>query len=369
MASFVLRILVAFVLLAFAPAGRADAAGAKGSGSSEAMLRLIAGEEGGTESVLADEMTKLFAGEPSLNVLPLKGDAGLGNLARLITEPAIDVAFVSTDALADAAAREFGASLPAKVALVARLGPQEVHVLARRDITSLTGLAGQKVNFGPAGASSAATAARLFEALAIKVEPEALDARAALARLKRGDIAALVIVGGKPVPLISDIPPGLGLHLLPIPFAAAFQERYLPTRFGHDDYPNLIETEAEVPALATGMLLLAAPRQNDKDARARLDRFITTLFSRFAELERPGHHPKWREVNLAATLPGWDRAPSAQAWLAQPREEDPPAATDGDVVRTGVEASAAGAPPLPMSKDQKEALFKGFVEWQRANGH
>jgi TRAP transporter TAXI family solute receptor len=369
MASFVLRIFIGLVLLALALTGGAEAAGAKSSGSGEAMLRLIGGEDGGTESALADDMTKLFASEPSLNILFLKGDAGLSNLARLITEPAIDVAFVSTDALAEATAREFGTSLPAKAALVARLGPQEIHVLARRDISSLADLAGQKVNFGPAGASSAATAEHLFKALAIKVEPEALDARAALVGLKRGDIAALVIVGGKPVPLISDIPAGLGLHLLPIPFATALQERYLPTQFGHDDYPNLIETEVEMPALATGMVLLAAPRQDDKDAHARLDRFITTLFSRFAELEREGHHPKWREVNLAATLPGWERAPAAQAWLARPREDDPPAATNGDVVRMGVEASAAGAPPLPMSKDQKEALFKGFVEWQRANGH
>ncbi len=369
MASFVLRILFGLVLLAFAPAGRAEAAGAKSSGGDEATFRLIGGEVAGTESALADDLTKLFAGESSLNILPIKGDAGIGNLTRLITEPAIDVAFVSTDALAAAAEREFGASLPAKVALVARLGPQEVHILARRDISSLTGLAGQKVNFGPAGASSAATAERLFKALAIEVKPEALDASAALAGVKRGDIAALVIVGGKPVPLIADIPAGLGLHLLPVPFATAFQERYLPTSFGHDDYPNLIETEAEVPALATGMVLLAAPRQDDKEARARLDRFITTLFSHFAELERQGHHPKWREVNLAATLPGWERAPAAQAWLAQPREEDPPAATNGNVARTGVEASAAGVPPLPMSKDQKEALFKGFMEWQRAKGH
>jgi uncharacterized protein len=369
MASFVLRILVGLVFLALAPTGRAEAAGAKSSGSSEAALRLISGEDAGTESALVDDMTKLFASEPSLNIVPLKGDAGLGNLARLITEPAIDVAFVSTDALAAAGEREFGASLPAKVELVARLGPQEVHVLARRDITSLTDLAGQKVNFGPTGASSAATAERLFKALAIKVEPEALDTSAALAGLKRGDIAALVIVGGKPVPLISDIPPGLGLHLLPIPYATALQKRYLPTRFGHDDYPNLIETEAEVPALATGMVLLAARRPKDKNARARLDGFITTLFSRFAELERPDHHPKWREVNLAATLPGWERAPAAQAWLAQPGNDDPPAGTNGDVVRTGVEASVAGVPPLPMSKDQKEALFKGFVEWQRAKGH
>jgi hypothetical protein len=35
-----------------------------------------------------------------------------------------------------------------------------------------------------------------------------------------------------------------------------------------------------------------------------LDFFVRTLFSRFPTLKAGPHHPKWEEVNLAATLPG-----------------------------------------------------------------
>ena len=80
---------------------------------------------------------------------------------------------------------------------------------------------------------------------------------------------------------------------------------HLPTGFDHDDYPNLIEMETEIPSVATGMVLLAA---SSKDAPGHADRvaqLVDTLFSRFGELKKDGRHPKWREINLAASLPGW----------------------------------------------------------------
>jgi len=325
----VLRILAALSvgLLASPGPGRAQALS----------LGLIGGDAAGTESVLAAEMAELFAGAPALRVVPKSGDAGRSNLARLLTEPGTDIAFVAADALTDAG--DPGGSLLSRVTLVARLG--------------------RKVNFGPAGGSAALAAERLFKALNIAVAPQALELRASLAQLQRGAIDAVVVVGGKPVPIISQIPSGLGIHLLPVPFAAAVEDAYLPARFDHDDYPNLIETETSVPSLATGMVLLAARGKNDAGADDRVATFIEALFSRFGELDRPGHHAKWREVNLAATLPGWTRAPVAEAWLARRPSS----------VGNAIEASAAGPAPLPMSEDQKEALFKGFVEWQRAKRH
>ena len=99
--------------------------------------------------------------------------------------------------------------------MVARLCPQEVHVLARAGIDSLADLAGKKVNFGTDGGSSAVTARILFRALNIEVEPVALDGRAAIEQLTQGAIAASVFVGAKPMPVIAGIPANQGLHLLP----------------------------------------------------------------------------------------------------------------------------------------------------------
>ena len=156
------------------------------------------------------------------------GDDGVGNLALLLDDPHVDIAFVSTDALAEAVAAQRG--LHDKLELVARLAPQEIHVLARTDVANLAGLSGKQVNFGPPGSASAVTAAALFKALGIKVEAMKFELPSAIEQLKQGVIAAVVIVGGKPSPLVAAIPASAGIHLLPVSFGPALEAAYLPTR-------------------------------------------------------------------------------------------------------------------------------------------
>jgi hypothetical protein len=112
-------------------------------------------------------------------------------------------------------------------------------------------------------------------------------------------------------------------------------------------------------------LLLAAKSKDDPGHGARVTLVVDTLFSGFAELQGAGHHPKWREINLAAGLPGWTRTPEAETWLAQhPGEEAEPV-----TAKPNIEAGAALPPASPVGHDRREALFKQFIEWQRAKGH
>jgi hypothetical protein len=103
------------------------------------------------------------------------------------------------------------------------------------------------------------------------------------------------------------------------------------------------------------MLLLAAKAKNDPGSQIRIARFVDTLFPRFTELQASDRHPKWREVNLAATLPGLSRTPEARAWLAHR-----PAMAARPIAETSGSATAAAVP----SADRQEALFRQFIEWQ-----
>ena len=120
-----------------------------------------------------------------------------------------------------------------------------------------------------------------------------------------------------------------------------------------------------MPTIATGMVLLAAKDKSDPGAASRIARFVDTLFPRFAELQASDRHPKWREVNLAASLPGFSRTPEAEAWLAR----RPAMAAKPIAASAGVVATATVPESLVMSRDQKEALFKKFIEWQRSSGN
>ena len=318
----------------------------------KAWLGLIAGPATASETVLASDIASLFPPSASLRVTPMLGDSGTGNLALLLDDPHVDIAFVSTDALAEAATKQRG--LHDKLELVARLAPQEIHVLARADIDSLAGLVGEQVNFGPAGSASAVTAAALFKALGIKIAAMNFDAPSAIEQLKQRRIAASVIVGGKPSPLVAAIPASSGIHLLPVSFGAALEAAYLPTRLTPEDYPNLIQAGGGIATVATGMVLLAAKAKSDPGSSERVSRFVNGVFPRFAELQAQGRH-------LAARRRGVARVRAAAVFLGEP-----------ETVRatpTAAKASAIQSPTfaenLALSKEQKESLFKRYIEWQR----
>jgi uncharacterized protein len=344
--SLVLGLVLVLGASATAPQAKAETA----------WLGIVAGPPAGSEAVQAADMASLFKKDEALRVVPMLGDSGAG---LLLNDPSVDIAFVSTDALSAAAAP--GATLSDHVELVARLAPQEVHVLARTEIGSLAELAGKKVSVGPQGSSSAATAATLFKALGITVEAESLDASAAIERLKQGMIDAVVIVGGKPYPLISAVPANSGIHLLPIPFGAPVEAAYLPTRFEQRDYPNLIQPGGEVPTVATGMVLLAAKR--DPLSAARVAHFVEALFPRFAELQASDRPEMARSQSCCESA--WIQ-PHGRRGMLNKRSADigaKPIAASPDAVQR------ASRPAGAMTKGDKEVLFKQFIEWQRSKGH
>jgi hypothetical protein len=163
-----------------------------------------------------------------------------------------------------------------------------------------------------------------------------------------------VVLGPRPVPLLAKLDSGAGLHLVPISFEGPLEASYLPASLAHDDYPDLIGASATLRTVATGLLLLTADRSNDPAFEKSSESFIATLFSKIDTLKTGRHHPKWRDVNLAATLPGFIRAETAGNWLNEHQQSAPMR-----VIEAGMAAPAFG-------RDQKEALFKSFIEWQRA---
>ena len=317
-----------------------------------ATLSIISGDAGGSEMTLAGDMASLLPAKAELAVAAVPGDCGLRNIERLLETTEASLAFVATDALY--AARDEEPLRTGRLRLVAPFGPQEIHIVARSGIASLTDLAGKDVNLGPEGSGAAITGARLFAALGIEIRPIALEGAAAIAALKQGTIEASVVLGAKPVPLLAKLDAGASLHFLPVAFEAPLESSYLPVTLGHDDYPGLIAASAGVPTVATGLLLLTADMRSDPAFEKNIESFVATLFSKIDTLKTGQHHPKWRDINLAATLPGFARADAAENWLNEHQQGTP---------KRAIEASM-NMPAL--GRDQKEALFKSFVEWQRA---
>jgi TRAP-type uncharacterized transport system substrate-binding protein len=227
-----------------------------------------------------------------------------------------------------------------------------MHVLAGRDVKTLDDLKDKKVNFSEAGSSTQITARDVFGLLSVSVQEVNMSQADAIAAIKKGDIAATVVISGKPAGLLSRIPASDNLHLVEIPFNRTLENIYIQGQLEQALYPNLIDSGQSIQTVAVDSVLITNKWQPASDRYRRVAKFVEALFSHFGELQKPPRHPKWQEVDLAKELPGWQRFPAAQDWLQQARFEE---------FRTKHQAGNA-APATPA---EKQRLFKEFLEWSQ----
>lgn len=320
---------------------------------------IISGGVDGTYIRIAADLASVLDSD-HLRVLPIIGKGSLQNLADILYLRGVDIGIVQSDALAYAERHHLFPGITQTIQYITKLYDEEIHILARKDIGTLQDLAGKTVNVDVRGSGSAMTASLLFDALGIAARPTNDDQNVALHALEQGKIAALIYVAGKPARLFSDIKPGTGLHFLSVPITPTLLETYLPAQLGHADYPALIPQGAPVNTIAVGDVMAVYAWTPGSARYAKVARFVDAFFSNFPSFLKPPRHPKWREVNLAATLPGWTRFPAAAEWLAQHAASPADPATQNDfntfLAKRGDAATLTDA--------QKTALFQQFLSWQ-----
>jgi hypothetical protein len=254
-------------------------------------------------------------------------------------------------------------NLEHRVNYLIRLPVSEMHVLARSDIRSVEDLRGKKVSFGPGGSASSLTGTIVFQRLGVQVEQVLYDNPTALQKLKTGELAALVRVIGKPIDFFAKIPADSGLHFVPIPFSKAFADYYTVGELTNKEYPALVPVAQPVDTIAAPAVLAVFNWSKGSDRYRRIERFVERLFTKWDQFREPPRHPKWRDVNLAATVPGWSRWAVAEEMLRRIRPKD---AVDSQVASSDFSAflKDKGSPAANFTQEQREALFREFLQWQ-----
>src|SRR4029079_8247628 len=192
---------------------------------------------------------------------------------------------------------------------------EEMHILVREDVNSVAELKGRPVNFGAEGSGTEITGRLVFEALGIDVKQVNLSDADALQKLKSGEIAATIVVTGKPAPVLAGLKDASGLKLLAVPYAKELEDSYYPATLTHDDYPELIAEGNRVDTVAVCAVLVSFNWTDDGTRSRKIGKFVDAFFDNFDRFLKAPRHPKWREVNFAATLEGWHRSPLAQDWI------------------------------------------------------
>lgn len=273
------------------------------------------GVDGTYIRIAADLETALDDGD-RLRVLPIVGKGSMQNMSDIIYLRGVDLGIVQSDVLAYILRDNLFPGAGQTVGYVAKLYDEEVHVLARAAIERLEDLEGKPVNVDVQGSGTAMTAQLIFKRLNVAIRPRYDNQDLALQKLRSGEIAAMVYVTGMPARLFTPIGATDDLHFVAIPGVASLLQTYLPARLDHAAYPMLVAEDAPVATLAVGAVLAGYAWPARTERYQRVARLVAALTEKLQALQTPPHHPKWREVSLAASVPGWTRLGSVEAHVA-----------------------------------------------------
>jgi TRAP-type uncharacterized transport system substrate-binding protein len=325
---------------------------------------IAAGNGSGTAFTFVEEMRRVLDDGDNMRVLPIITRGVPANLDDLLYLRGVDIAVAQSDAFEYFRTNRKINNLNKRVNYILRFPIAEVQVIARPDIRSLEDLRGKRVDFGPPGTSTTLTSPIIFQRLGINVQEVKLPnpfTPAAYQRIAKGEADAAVRVSQKPLSHVAQIPPNSGLHLVPIPYNKVFADLYAIGEFTPEDYPNLVPPGQRVDTLAVPFVLAAYNWPKDSDRYRKVERFVMKLFENWEKLRQPPFQPKWRDINLAATVPGWSRLPAAEEQLAKLVGGQASARQDFQAFLTSTGARRT-------SNEEKEALFLQFLEWREQRG-
>jgi uncharacterized protein len=328
----------------------------------QGLIELITGPVASTIVRTGEDLATVLDDGATRRVLPVVGKGSLQNMIDLRALRGIDLAVIQTDVL-ESARPQLSQS---GITYVAKLYNEEVHLLARGEIKTIGDLAGKRVNLGFQGDGAAFTGPRLFDLLKLKVQATHYDPGVALEKLKSGEIAAMLVVDGKPISQFEGLSARDGLHFVAVPLQVPAGSAYFPATLTAEDYPGLVTGSQPVDTVAVGTVMLVANLTPGSERYHNVANFIEAFFTQFPKLLETPRHPKWKEVNLAADLPGWHRFPAADTWLK--RNASTAAAPMDDrhlrdmFAQFIKERSAASGGT--MTDEQTQQLFTLFQQWQ-----
>jgi TRAP transporter TAXI family solute receptor len=326
------------------------------------MVGIVTGDVDSTGLRIASDLARALDSGTELRIIPMAGKGSIQNINDLLTIRAVDMAIVQSDALARFLKISRQPGIQTRMQYLVKLYSEEFHVLSRMQFLCLQDLTGRRVSFGPKDSGMAITAEAVFEANNIAVDPLYLDHEEALDRLKRGEIDALVYVGGKPSRAFDKITHKDKAHFLDVEYLPGLQASYLPAIITSEDYPNLVAPNESVATIGVSTVLAVHNWPAQSERFRVVSRFTERFFASIDRLKSGSFSAKWREVNINAPLKGWQRFQPAERWLlANAQAKVQPATAAGaqqlkTMLQKFVESQRG-------SSAGQEELFNQFVRW------
>lgn len=314
---------------------------------------------------LTQDLASIIDDGATRRILSVLGKGSAQNVNDLVGLHGIDMAVVQTDVLNDVRRRGTGS-----LTYITKLNNEEFYLLVRADIGSLADLANHTVNMDVQSSGTRVTAEALFNLYHLPVQITTDSAELGIARLKRGEIAAVAIVAPKPLLILAMLKRGDGLHLLSLPESSTPLEAYSTTTLTAQDYPELIAPNQPVNTVLVGTALVVADLRPQSERYQNIARFVDAFFTQYQSLLEPGHLEVWKDIDVTAEIPGLHRFPPAEQWLR--RNAATTSNANSDELRATFSRfidqrqHVLGGPA--MNGSQKDELFQKFEQWQSGQG-
>jgi uncharacterized protein len=349
-----------------APVPNKPQLGTQGERINANTIAIVSGNLNATYLSIAYDLSAVLDNGDDFRVLPVIGKGGGQNIKDVRFMKGIDLGITQSNLLGYYKRTNEIGTIDDKIVYIAKLFNEEMHLIVRADsgITSIEQLAGKRVNFSDVGSGTQLSSRDIFERLGIKAEEVNMGQNDAFEKLKSGEIAATILIAGKPTGSTAKLKTADGFRILSVPFYKPLQNDYLPAVLTNEDYPGLIEPGRKVETVAVGAVLIAFNWPKGSDRYNRIERFVEEFFPRLAEFQKPPRHPKWREANLAAVLPGWKRFDGAEAWLRNQAEQ---AQNEREQFDKFI-AARRSARPTGLASEERDRLFQEFLRWNQARG-
>lgn len=328
-------------------------------------VTIVTGRPSLSYSAFGNDLAAVLNDGDELRILPVVSQGPFQNVRDVRYLRAVDLGFAQTNILGHYRRSGEIADVSDRIVYIAKIGNKEIHLVTRGNVTSLEQLRGLKVNFDIAGSGTQLSARDIFERVGVEVQEVNMHASDGLAKLKAGEIAATVLTSGKPAEALAGLKASDGYRILPVPFITPLQAEYLPSTLAHDDYPYLIAPGQSVDTIASGTVLIAYNWPKNSDRYRRIDKFTKALFSKIADFQKPPHHAKWRDTDLAAVIPGWKRFEGADELIREHREQELARRRD-QFNQYLTERQISPARARMISESDRNQLFEDFLKWSES---
>jgi TRAP transporter TAXI family solute receptor len=304
-----------------------------------------------------------------LRVLAILGRGGQANVFDILNLQGVDMGMTDDNMLEvykKLDPKKY-ANIAQRVQYIAKLANAEMHIIARNEIKDVRDLAGKKVSIYQKGSVTAVVGKDMFDILGIAIDPVYMHQEEANAALKNGEISAALRIVSAPLPFVQQFKKEDGLRLLPLdnslPKVDELRKKYLPAQITHDHYPNIIPEGQDVSTIANASILATYAWPENTDRYRKVANFVNKFFDNIQKFMFEPRHPKWREINLAAEVPGWVRFKAAQQWLDNHKTRLNNVSSIRPAFEKFVQDFASKDQKVRLNPEQTEALVSEFMKW------